>query len=166
MRVIKPPQKIPLKKGRLAVFLAGTIDQGNSIDWQTKIIEQLIPIDPFMDIYNPRRDEWDASWEQTTDNPNFVEQVNWELDGIEVADVVYIYFAPESQSPISLLELGLVAERAHIVVCCPKGFWRKGNIDIVCRRHNIPVLETFEELEQDIIDLAKAYVVFNQALSV
>jgi hypothetical protein len=57
---------------------------------------------------------------------------------------VFIYLDPNTKSPISLLELGLVAERDTAVVCCPDGFWRKGNIEIVCERENIPLFDDFD----------------------
>jgi hypothetical protein len=55
-----------------------------------------------------------------------------------------MYFSPETQSPISLLELGRFADRRNMVVCCPKGFWRKGNVDILCTRENIPLFEDLQ----------------------
>jgi hypothetical protein len=49
-------------------------------------------------------------------------------DGI----VICVYFDPKGQSPITLLELGLFHDK-DIIVCCPEGFWRKGNVDVnVC----------------------------------
>ena len=96
-------------------------------------------------ILNPRRKEWDASWEQRMDNPNFNEQVNWELDALEKATVILMYFDPKTKSPISLLELGLFAKSGKLVVCCPEGFWRKGNVDIICNRYGILQVEDLEE---------------------
>ena len=55
-----------------------------------------------------------------------------------------MYFSPETKSPITLLELGLFAEK-NIIVCCPSGFWRKGNVDIVCTRYGIPRFENFDD---------------------
>jgi hypothetical protein len=55
-----------------------------------------------------------------------------------------MYFSPETKSPISLLELGLHAESDRMIVCCPPGFWRKGNVDIVCTRYNIPLFNDME----------------------
>ena len=40
-----------------SVFLAGTIDEGNSIDWQTSLISQIADLD--VTILNPRRKIWD-----------------------------------------------------------------------------------------------------------
>ena len=55
-----------------------------------------------------------------------------------------MYLAPETKSPISLLELGLHAAGGKMIVVCPEGFWRKGNVEIVCSRHNIPMYEDIE----------------------
>ena len=85
---------------------------------------------------NPRRADWDATW--TQDSDQFNEQVNWELDMLERADIIALYFDPKTQSPISLLELGLHAGDQKVIVCCPDGFWRQGNVRIVCERNTIP----------------------------
>lgn len=126
-----------------SIFLAGTIDDGNSADWQFEFKEATKNLDCI--LFNPRRDDWDQSWDQCITNSTFREQVTWELDHLDKADLIIIYFAPGSQSPISLLELGLYASSKKLRVVCPSGFWRKGNVDIVCERYNIPRYETIEE---------------------
>ena len=88
-------------------------------------------------ILNPRRDDWDSTWLQEIDNPKFREQVMWELDALEEADIIVMYFDPNTKSPISLLELGLFARSKKLIVYCPDGFWRKGNVDIVCRKYGV-----------------------------
>ncbi len=97
-------------------------------------------------ILNPRRDDWDASWEPRADNPRFSEQVNWELDMLDAADIVILYLAPGTTSPISLLELGLCARSGKLKVCCPAGFWRRGNVEVVCMRNRIPLFATLDDL--------------------
>lgn len=57
-----------------------------------------------------------------------------------------MYFAPSTQAPVTLLELGLVASSGRLVVCCPDGYWRKGNIEVVCARHGVPLVATLDEL--------------------
>ena len=57
-----------------------------------------------------------------------------------------MYFSPETKSPISLLELGLYATSGKMIVCCPDGFWRKGNVEIVCEKYEIPLYETLDDL--------------------
>merc|ERR1712038_1735632 len=76
-------------------------------------------------ILNPRREAWDSSWEQSIDNPQFRNQVEWELDALESSDVIVMYLVPDTKSPISLLELGLFAKSGKMICCCPDGFWRK-----------------------------------------
>lgn len=144
MEVIKPPHSIDITAGNKVVFLAGSIDMGNAVDWQAKVTLALnnVPIT----FLNPRRDDWDASWEQSIDNPQFATQVNWELDGLEKADCIAMYFAPHSKSPITLLELGLFAQSNKLLVCCPDTFWRKGNVDVVCKRYGIRQLPDLESL--------------------
>ncbi|KAF2802673.1 uncharacterized protein BDZ99DRAFT_401411, partial [Mytilinidion resinicola] len=47
--------------------------------------------------------------------------------------------------PISLLELGLFAASGKLVVCYPKNFWRKGNVQVMARKYGFPLLETYEK---------------------
>lgn len=142
MRVIKAPQSLDFQGS--SVFLAGSIEMGKAVDWQTQVTNALSDYD--VTILNPRRDDWDSSWKQEISNPQFNEQVTWELNALDMADVIAMYFDPKTQSPISLLELGLYADTQKLVVCCPDGFWRKGNVDIVCKRKDIPQVLTLEGL--------------------
>ena len=147
MQIITAPE--PLKINSKSIFLAGSIEQDKATRWQDEVIEKLKQYN--YTILNPRRKVWDASWEQRIDNPNFNEQVNWELDALGKADVILMYFDPKTKSPISLLELGLFAKSGKLIVCCPDGFWRKGNVDVVCDRFGI---RQFLKLE-DVIDFIK-----------
>ena len=50
----------------------------------------------------------------------------------------YSYIDPETKSPITLMELGIHAHGSKIIImCCPDGFYRKGNVEIVCDRYAI-----------------------------
>lgn len=149
MKVIKPPHNLSAISNNFSVFLAGSIEMGIAENWQDQIIKELSDID-FGYILNPRRDNWDASWQQSIENPVFTEQVNWELEALEKADIIIFYFSPETKSPVSMLELGLFAKTKKVIVCCPIGFWRKGNIDVVCQRYHIKQVETINELVKEI----------------
>ena len=92
------------------------------------------------------RESWDSSWTQSIDNIQFREQVEWELNGLDRADIIVVYFDPSTKSPITLLEVGLHAQSGKMLLCCPDGFWRKGNIEIVCDRYDIPLLNDFSGL--------------------
>lgn len=89
------------------------------------------------------------------EDERFCEQVEWELSALEDADIIFMYFAPGTTAPISLLEFGLFARSGKLVVCCPDGFYRKGNVDIVCQRYAITQVDSIEEgikivLERDL----------------
>lgn len=142
--VYTPPETVPTTS-KPTVFLAGTIDMGSSEDWQTKLIGEFSQL-PVM-FLNPRRANWDASWKQDISSPKFKGQVDWELDQQDAADIIVMYFAPESKSPITLLELGLAAQYPEkVIVACPEGFWRRGNVEIVCERFHIDFVNTYEDM--------------------
>lgn len=147
MQVIKPPHDFTQARG-YKIFLAGSIEMGTASDWQKEFEDYLKNTD--ICILNPRRDNWDSSWKQEITNPQFVEQVEWELNGQEEADLIVMYFDPMTKAPVTMLELGLFKKKKPIV-CCPKGFWRKGNVDVVCRRYGIKSVETLQELKEQVL---------------
>ena len=144
MQLITAPE--PLHPKHPSVFLAGSIEQDKAERWQDKVIQALSDLD--ITIFNPRRAAWDASWVQEKSNPQFNEQVNWELQALELATHIFMYIDPNTKAPITLLELGLHAQSGKVMVCCPKGYWRKGNVDIVCDRFKIPQAESLNDLIQ------------------
>lgn len=117
---------------------------GDAYDWQTDVEKSLQDIDAV--ILNPRREDWDKNWEQSIKNPKFREQVEWELKGLETATILAMYFAPATRAPVTLLELGLHARSGNLLVACPDGYWRKGNVEIICNRFGIPLLANLAEL--------------------
>ena len=139
--VIHPHEYEPSDlRGWTTVFLAGTIDNGNSEDWQQTIAEKLAGRDRHYILYNPRQDEWNPEREGEMEY-----QVNWELEHMEKADYILMVFLPGSQSPITLLELGLHARSSKLLVVCTPGFYRYDNVRITCERYNVPVFESLEE---------------------
>jgi hypothetical protein len=75
-RVYYSPERTP--STYRSVFLAGTIDMGFSEDWQNDITDYFT--NQGIDVYNPRRQDWNNSWKQGNDDEPFREQVIWELD--------------------------------------------------------------------------------------
>lgn len=136
MRTILPPNEIDIQNNEFSVFLAGSIELDLAERWQDTVINDLTSCDNLV-ILNPRRKDWDNSWTISIENENFKQQVYWELDGLEKADKIIMYFDPKTKSPISLLELGLFSRSDKLMVICPDGFWRKGNVDIVCEKYSI-----------------------------
>lgn len=147
---IKAPDTVPNKSGHKKIFLAGSIEMGAAENWQEKIVKKFKDED--ITFLNPRRDDWDSSWEQDIRNAQFYEQVTWELKGLEMADIIVLYFDASTKSPISLLELGLHAREKKMIILCPKGFWRKGNVDVVSAFYGIEQVKNMTELYKAIED--------------
>jgi len=145
----KAPQNFAKRnRERKSVFLAGSIEMGKAENWQEEATNTFNLSG--WDVLNPRRDDWDSSWAQDFENPQFYQQVNWELNALEHVDLIIMYFDPNTKSPISLLELGLFARSNKLKVICPEGFWRKGNVDIVCNYYNIPLYDSWTTFYLDI----------------
>ena len=73
-QIIKPDSPDQGVKYQKKVFLAGSIEMGAAEDWQRLAEETLADCE--VTIFNPRRDDWDSSWEQRIHNPEFNHQVN------------------------------------------------------------------------------------------
>lgn len=144
MDEIKAPNSLVV--GKKTIFLGGTIDMGNSEDWQKTFKEHLQKSENFKDVtlLNPRRDDWDSSWGQHKDNPQFREQVEWEFEAMRSADSRVFVFLPDSKSPVTIFELGLFIQKPCIIYC-PFEFYRSGNIHIICEKFNKPVYTDWDE---------------------
>ena len=145
-RILKPPTPLELSECEQTLFLAGSIEMGLAAPWQTEVERELADLP--ITILNPRRAEWDESWKQSIKDPQFRVQVEWEADGLERSSLIAMYFSPATKSPITLLELGLFARSGKILVCCPDGFWRKGNVEFICDRFQIPLVTELFDLVQ------------------
>ncbi len=147
--IYKAPENIEERdKNKKSIFLAGSIEMDKAVNWQKKCEELLS--EKYI-LFNPRRDSWNSNWEQSIDNPQFKEQVIWELHALEKADIIIMFFAADTKSPISLLELGLFAHSGKLKVVVQEEFWRKGNIDVVCERYSIKQFKSLEELAENLI---------------
>lgn len=160
MKVYEAPQSTANLHYK-SLFLAGSIEMGKAEGWQNNVISQLkirkveleregLYISDF-DIVNPRRSDWDSSWEQKYENPQFNQQVTWELHNLKKCRDILFYFDPSTQSPITLLELGLVVgiNSKKVSVICPEGYWRKGNIDVLCHVHGVKQFSDIKSFVED-----------------
>lgn len=154
VKVIKAPDEFRTSLGRSpSVFLAGSIDMGEAKDWQLTVTQALE--DRNVLVLNPRRDDWDSSLEQDISNPEFAKQVNWEMDAMDAADLIIFYFDPDGKAPVTLMELGLHVSD-NILVCCPEGYWRRGNVQVVCARNGVDVLDSLDDLIAALIEQVDA----------
>lgn len=161
MEVYKAPQKYPIDK-KLTVFLGGSIEMGKAELWQESLTEKLKDFD--IRILNPRRDDYDGGQKQSIDNPYFKEQVDWELDGLDRSDLIVMYLQPDTLSPISIGEINLhintMEWNKHMIICCPEGFWRKGNIEVLVDRfpYHSTLVGTYEDFEKSIIEYLQKHL--------
>lgn len=151
MRVLsatyKAPQTPKISLSSISIFLAGSIEVGAAELWQPKLTEALHRKYSNIVVLDPRRDSFDWTQGNSLDSPLFHEQVHWEITNIQNADCIFIYFDPNTKSPISLLELGMVSQLAKpVIVCCPNGFWRKGNVDYMCKTFGMHMVNNYLDL--------------------
>ena len=146
MIIITPEEtisKLPNKPNSKSVFLAGTIDNGDSLNWQNKTIIELMNLGiNDIEIYNPRREHWNP-------NPSKEEmeyQIKWEQEYLDKADFIAMVLLDDSKSPISLLELGLYAKSNKLMVFCTPDFYRWDNVRLTCEKYNIQLVESTHPL--------------------
>lgn len=144
-QMFQPPHRPFLSSDNFKVFLGGSIDMGAAVDWQKQFVDMFRDMHNVV-LLNPRREDWNPDWVQDISNPDFNEQVNWELAHLELCDLAIFYFSPTGPAPVTLMELGLMASSGKCLVACPPGYWRRGNVQIVCHRNNIPLFDSLEEL--------------------
>lgn len=143
---ITPPMvRYRAPSAKPSVFLGGSIEMGSAFDWQTEARERLYGFSSL--LFNPRRADWDSTWEQTIDHPEFNAQVHWELDRIAQADFVLLHFEANTKSPITLQEHGIcsVLKPERTFVSCPEDFWRRGNVQIVSERASMPFYSDLDD---------------------
>lgn len=162
MRVITPEKEYEIGSSNeydefvdeFSIFLAGTIDNGNSTDWQNDLIFGIRNEVPnnFI-VYNPRRENWNINASEDEMN----QQINWEQNNLENASLIVMVLLDESKSPISLMELGEFCKSQKIMVFCTKEFYRFQNVKDLCKRKFIPLYETMniKEIKDKVIEVIK-----------
>lgn len=143
VHVINAPSR-EHRPARKSIFLAGTTSATGQQDWRQTLVQSLsqFPID----IYNPSRPDWDATWREDFSDSRWAEQVEWELEMQDAVDLVVILFHGVTAAPISLLELGLCVRSGKAVVCALDGYSKRGNVEAVCRRYSATFVTTEADL--------------------
>jgi len=141
-KVIHAPSSIKNIK-KMSIFLAGTIDQGKSFDWQKAMAKEWDKFD--IVLLNPRRPDWDSK----AKSKEIKEQINWELEAMDKADIIVLNIIEDSESPISIAEAYRHAGDSKLFVCCPKGFYRYENVKAVCDYYGSAVYNSWEDLTKD-----------------
>lgn len=127
----------------VTIFLAGTIDMGNSENWQAALVETFSSSEGRYILYNPRRDTF-------TSTPEEMEyQVNWELDHLEKSQIIIMNILGSSNSPVTLLEMGLFMKSGKLLVACEPDYYRHANVLLTCARYNVPLYPSLQSLIQE-----------------
>lgn len=152
VNVITAPDYIGLDPKKISIFLGGSIEAGNARDWQNELIQHLgtMPYAHKLEILNPRRLAWDASW--PVDDPNhqeLKEQINWELYYQDKADLIIYNFAAGTISPITLLELGTYSSR-NPIINIEGGYKRHANVKVTADHFGWDYHETWDSFIHDI----------------
>ncbi len=157
---VKPPNSLDKLPQGMKVALFGSIEMGRAVDWQEQLTVMLSSVGSNTVLLNPRCEQWNSDWAQSIKNPDFKNQVNWELTAGEIADLVIVFFQPDTKAPISFGELCMAAVRKpqDTIVCCPEGYWRKGNVDVVCERYKIEQVVSLQQMADAILHREQSWI--------
>jgi len=145
--VIYAPRRPKAFTYSTSIFLAGTIARTGP-DWRMTLTATLGGNE--VTILNPHREDWDSSWREEVSFSPWKEQVQWEKDMRECADIAVFFFHPDSKAPITLGEFGAssvhVRQGQTVIVGCPDGFWQKGWVQLMCKLEHIKFVESEQAL--------------------
>lgn len=130
-----------------SVFLAGTIDNGTSFNWQQLVIDALASTNCV--IFNPRKATWDSTLDPKEVTSALRRQVDWEQAAMCASSIVFFHFVGGSVSPISLLEYGVCyGLDKSTIVSCSADYFRFGNIKIMQDSIQEPTYTDFNKAVQ------------------
>lgn len=144
--VMAPHRPPPDDQKNTSIFLAGPTTPTDEPDWRETITQALSAYP--VTIFNPNRKDWDSTWKEDFADKRWEEQVWWENDMREAADIIVFFFHWSTDAPVSLLELGLSARSGKAIVCAVDGYSKRGNVEAVCRRYGSKFVKTQDELKQ------------------
>lgn len=132
MIYVEAPDSIPIATPGPIIFAAGGIT--DCPDWQQEF-RKLLSDAPGV-LLNPRRAVFPM------DMPDEAKrQIQWEWNGLRIADVIAFWFAAETVQPIVLFELGSALERWYtapgkprsLIIGAHRGYPRRVDVEIQTR---------------------------------
>jgi hypothetical protein len=139
-----------IRHNKLSLFIAGGIT--GCENWQKKLCDMLEDLD--IAIYNPRRKNFDIKKNKAG------EQIKWEHDMLDKADIISFWFSKETVQPIVLYELGKYTRKdVPLVIGCDPDYSRKSDVEIQTSidRPEIKIKNSIEGLALKIRILLKNY---------
>ena len=151
MKYIEAPERY--LTGELSIFLAGGIT--NCPDWQQEMVKLLKDLD--IVVFNPRRKDFPIG-----DPKAAYEQIKWEFEFLDRADMILFWFSRGSLNPIVLFEYGkwLMNTRNKtnykpIFVGIDPEYARKQDVHIQTELENIFI---YLRIKHSLEDLAKQII--------
>lgn len=141
-KVITAPESIEVSGYK--AYLAGGIDMGLAQNWQAKVIQALQEYDDLV-LLNPRRARFD---ENTLD-----EQIRWELEAMEAANLILMWFPNDAKAPIALLETGLYLQSGKLLLGAEASFYRRRNLEITAERYGVKLWPHLNDLIKEVVYL-------------
>jgi Nucleoside 2-deoxyribosyltransferase like len=144
MNVYNPLSEKSVEGG---IFLAGGIS--NCPDWQSEMVKLLKTRNVELNIFNPRRDQFDFSSEKESEF-----QIEWEYTHLNMCKYIMYWFPKESICPIVLYELGryIMDGNKHIFIGVEKGYPRSYDVykQMKLTRPDIEIVDDLEKLADQI----------------
>jgi hypothetical protein len=132
MKVVTAPDLLVERDG-ISVFLAGGIT--GCPDWQSEVIELLREdinlrgsVGDNAYVLNPRRPDFDVNNHTLSE-----QQIRWEFEHINRADLMLFWFPAETLCPITLYELGrAVGSNKKVFIGIHPEYKRKFDLEVQC----------------------------------
>ena len=167
--VLNPGDQLPqVTNDSVKLYLGGTMDFGSvENDWQTKFQNGLLSLtDPIKGLLMIRGTNWiifnphvppTQPLAPTLDNPEFVQTMQWRMQMMDMADIVFINIMNKSVSPSPILEFGSLLTSGKLVVRCGEQHQIYSQIRLYCEKYSVPLL-TGKTSVKDVILCAGSYI--------
>lgn len=138
MLILRPGDRINSATTNFKIYLNGC---PNNEQWYADLIKAfekrpVTLLDPRIKISEYSKPDWKYEYR----NASFQHFESWKFAALHSADVVLFYFSNLNPSPMSLLDLGSIAESDNVFVCYDKDYKFVANLEYVCERYGIPMI--------------------------
>lgn len=150
--VIYPGDEVPQLTGdAIKLYLGGTMDFASSAnDWQSKFCQALVELtDPFKGLLMYKNTNWlifnphvlpRTSNPPDLQNPEFVQTMQWRMNGQDMADIIFLNILNKSVSQSPILEFGSNLQSKKLIVRCGEVHPMYSQIRLYCEKYNVPLL--------------------------